>query len=108
MEYECQVAICNEDTQIVRVVDNAKEKVESIIISTLDEFSSISDTLNKHQHKIMFGFNNTMRSPKILRKFIERLTNSFEDYYILVYYTPTPTTLISAYCDDNFDLINIS
>ena len=108
MEYECQVVICNDDTQIVCVVDNAKEKVESVIISTLDEFSSISDTLNKHQHKIMFGFNNTMRSPKVFRKFIKRLTKIFEHYYILVYYTPTPTTLISAYCDINFDLINIS
>ena len=67
-------------------IEKKKDKIDSIIQSMLIEFSSvyrlgeIEDITGPNKNDLVFGFNNTMRSPKVFRRFILRIFNILDPF----------------------------
>lgn len=78
MDYDYRMIIRDDNADIRKPewVEKTKDKIDSIVQSTFIEFSSVyrrgevEDITGPNKNEFIFGFNNTMRSPKVFRRFI--------------------------------------
>lgn len=88
MDYNYRMIIRSDhmDIRDEKRIEKKKDKIDSIIQSMLIEFSSvyrlgeIEDITGPNKNDLVFGFNNTMRSPKVFRRFILRIFNILDPF----------------------------
>ena len=93
MDYDYQMIIRDDKADIRKPewVEKTKDKIDSIIQSTFIEFSSVcrrsevEDVDELAKDEFIFGFNNTMRSPKVFRRFISQLFNILDTVDLYLY-----------------------
>ena len=95
-------------------IEKTKDKIDSIIQSMLIEFSSvyrlgeIEDITGPNKNDLIFGFNNTMRSPKVFRRFISQLFKILDPVDLYLYTKDGSPVMNLRYVDDMYvyELIN--
>ena len=95
-------------------IENTKDKIDSIIQSTFIEFSSVcrrsevEDVASPNKNDFIFGFNNTMRSPKVFRRFISQLSKILDPVDLYLYTKDGFPVMNLRYVDDMYvyELIN--
>lgn len=88
IDYDYRMIIRSDyvDIRDEKRIEKKKDKIGSIIQSMLIEFSSvcrlgeIEDITGPNKNDLVFGFNNTMRSPKTFRRFILRVFNILDPF----------------------------
>ena len=95
-------------------IEKTKDKIDSIIQSMLIEFSSvyrrgeIEDITGPNKNDLIFGFNNTMRSPKVFRRFISQIFKILDPVDLYLYTKDGSPVMNLRYVDDMYvyELIN--
>lgn len=93
MDYDYRMIIRDINAHIrdEKWIEKTKDKIDSIIQSTLIEFSSvcrrgeIEDIIGPNKNDFIFGFNNTMRSPKVFRRFITQIFKMLDTADLYLY-----------------------
>ena len=93
MDYDYQMIIRDDKADIRKPewFEKTKDKIDSIIQSTFIEFSGVykrsevEDVVGPAKDEFIFGFNNTMRSPKVFRRFISQLFNILDTVDLYLY-----------------------
>ena len=116
MDYDYRMIIHddNADIRTSEWTEKIKDKIDSIVNTTFIEFSSvyrrgdIEDITGPDKNELIFGFNNTMRSPKVFRRFISQLFKILDTVYLYLYSKDGFPILLLSYIDDMYvyELIN--
>lgn len=93
MDYEYRMIIRDINVHIrdEKWIEKTKDKIDSIIQSTFIESSNvyrrgeIEDITGPNKNDFIFGFNNTMRSPKVFRRFISQLSKTLDTVDLYLY-----------------------
>ena len=116
MDYNYRMIIRDDKADIRKPEWNekTKDKIDSIVQSTFIEFSSvyrrgeIEDVDDLAKDEFIFGFNNTMRSPKVFRRFISQLFKILDTVDLYLYTKDGTPVMDLRYVDDMYvyELIN--
>ena len=116
MDYDYQMIIRDDKADIRKPewFEKTKDKIDSIVQSTFIEFSSvyrrgeIEDVDELAKDEFIFGFNNTMRSPKVFRRFISQLFKILDTVDLYLYTKDDSPVMNLRYVDDMYvyELIN--
>ena len=116
MDYNYRMIIRDShmDIRDEKWIEKMKDKIDSIIQSTFIEFSSVcrrgevEDVANPNKNDFIFGFNNTMRSPKVFRRFISQLFKILDTVDLYLYTKDGFPVMNLRYVDDMYvyELIN--
>ena len=116
MDYDYRMIIRDShmDIRDEKWIENTKDKIDSIIQSTFIEFSSVcrrgevEDVASSNKNDFIFGFNNTMRSPKVFRRFISQLFKILDTVDLYLYTKDGFPVMNLRYVDDMYvyELIN--
>ena len=116
MDYDYRMIIHddNADIRTLEWAEKIKDKIDSIVNTTFIEFSSVykrsevEDVVGPAKDEFIFGFNNTMRSPKVFRRFISQLFKILDTVDLYLYTQDGFPIMNLRYTDDMYvyELIN--
>ena len=116
MDYDYRMIIRDDKADIRKPewFEKTKDKIDSIVQSTFIEFSTvyrrgeIEDVDDLDKDEFIFGFNNTMRSPKVFRRFMSQLFKIFDTVDLYLYTKDDSPVMNLRYVDDMYvyELIN--
>ena len=116
MDYDYRMIVRDDKADIRKPewFEKTKDKIDSIVQSTFIEFSSvyrrgeIEDVDDLDKDEFIFGFNNTMRSPKVFRRFISQLFKILDTVDLYLYTKDGFPVMNLRYVDDMYvyELIN--